>query len=262
MTINRHGFELRRFAGVVARAALVLLVGMFGTGVASAASVFCTGTLTGTFDNIVVPANTECDLGAATVNGSITVGAGASLFMYGPATVNGSISGNGSLEIEIYNPSIIETAGTNKNAAVSGKSEVVASNNVLGNLNITNNDTAYICGAFIGGNVFITGSYGLEVAFGGSEPGAACSLHGGGNVVGGSVTIQNNHTTFFRDADNVVGRTMTVSGNQGSATKNVLNNSVAGTLACFNNANPFNASGNSASTSAGQCAIGKEGPPP
>ena len=261
MAINRHGFELRRFVGVVTRATLVLLVCMFGAGVASAASVNCTGTLTGTFDNIIVPAGAECDLGAATVNGSINVRAGALLFIYGPATVKGSVSGTGSAAIIIYNASVTPTASINKNAPVSGKSEVVAGNNVLGNLNITNNNTAQICGAFIGGNVFITGTYGTEVAFGGSEPGAACSQNGGGNVIGGTVSIQNNNTTFFRDADNVVGRTMTVSGNQGSANKNVLNNSVAGTLSCFNNAAPFNAGGNSATTSTGQCA-NKEQPPP
>ncbi len=254
MAINRHGFELRRFAGVVTRATLVLLVCMFGAGVASAASVNCTGTLTGTFDSIIVPAGAECDLGAATVNGSINVRAGASLYMYGPATVKGSVSGNGSSVIAIYNASVIGTLGTNKNAPVSGKSEVIAGNNVLGNLNITNNGRTYICGAFIGGNVFITGTNGTEIAFGGTEFDASCSQNGGGNVVGGTVSIQNNNVPTFRDADNVVGRTMTVSGNQGSANKNVLNNSVGGTLACFNNAAPFTASGNSAATSTGQCA--------
>jgi hypothetical protein len=259
MAIRRHGFELRRFTGVVTRAMLVLLVGIFGAGAASATSVNCTGALTGTFDSIIVPAGAECDLGAATVNGSINVRAGGALNMYGPATVKGSVSGNGSAYIAIYNVSVIPTAGTNKNAPVSGKSEVVASNNVLGNLNITNNATAYICGAFIGGNVYITGSFGTEVAFGGSEPDAACLNNGGGNVIGGTVSIQNNNTTFFWDADNVVGRGMTVSGNQGSATKNVLNNSVAGTLACFNNSAPFNASGNSATTSTGQCANKEQG---
>ncbi len=261
MAINRHGFELRRFASVVTRATLVLLVCMSGAGIASAASVNCTGTLTGTFDNVVVPGGAECDVGAATVNGSINVGAGAELFMYGPATVKGSVSGNGSYAIVIYNASLAPTAVTNKNALVSGKSEVPTGNNILGNLNITNNNTAEVCGAFIGGNVFITGTYGTEVAFGGSEFGAACSTVGGGNVIGGAVSIQNNKATFFRDADNVVGRTMTVSGNQGSANKNVLNNSVAATLACFNNTAPFNAGGNSATSSTGQCA-NKEQPPP
>ncbi len=264
MTINGHGFQLRRLVGLVTRATLVLLVGLFGAGAASAVSVNCTGTLTGTFDSIIVPAYSECDLGSATVNGSINVGTGAVLNMYGPATVKGSISGNGSSEIAIYNVSIgPPTAGIKPNASVSGNSEVIASNNVLGNLNITNNNTAFVCGAFIGGNVFITGSHGegSEVAFGGSEFGAACSTFGGGNVVGGSVSIQNNNTAFFWDDGNVVGRTMTVSGNQGSATKNVINNSVAATLACFNNAGPFNAFGNSAATSTGQCAGGKEQPP-
>lgn len=260
MAINRHGFELRRFTGIVTRATVVSLVCMFGAGVASAASVNCTGTLTGTFDNIIVPAGAECDLGAATVNGSINVRAGAVLNMYGPATVKGSVSGNGSAEIAIYNASITPTAVINTNAPVSGKSKV-SGNNVLGNLNITNNGTAFICGAFIGGNVFITGTYGNQVAFGGSENDASCSPNGGGNVIGGAVSIQNNNATLFRDADNVVGRTMTVSGNQGSANKNVLNNSVAGTLACFNNAAPFTASGNSAATSTGQC-TNQEQPPP
>ena len=263
MTINRHGFELRRFVGIVTRATLVLLVGIFGAGVASAASVNCNSTLTGTYDSVVVQAYATCNVGAATINGSITMGTGAALNMYGPATVKGSISSNGSYYVAIYNTSVTPTAGINKNAPVAGKSEVVASNNVLGNLNITNNTIVMICGAFIGGNVFVSGPQGIiaNISFGGSGDDADCTGYGGGNVIGGSVSIQNNNAEIHA-SNNVVGRTMTVSGNQGSDYfQHVLNNSVAGTLACFNNAGLFSAFGNSASTSYGQCA-GKGEPPP
>jgi hypothetical protein len=256
---------MRRFAGVATRAILVLLVGLFGAGAASAASVNCTGSLTGTFDSVIVPANTECDVGAATINGSINVQAGASLVMYGPATVKGNINAYGSYVVEIYNqpPPESPTLVTNKNATVAGKSEVVASNNVLGNVNISNYTLGVlICGAYVGGNVLITGSQGPEVFFGGSyESGSVCDQYGGGNVVAGAVSIQNSNTYAFNVSDNVVGHGMNVSGNFGPANKIVFDNSVAGTLACFKNVGTFNASGNSATTAAGQCA-GKEGPPP
>lgn len=252
MAIDGYKFQVRWFVGGVSPATLVLLVCMFGAGVASATSVNCTGALSGTFDNIIVPAGAECDLGVATVNGSISVGVGASLYMTGPATVKGSVSGIGSSVISITNSKPLPTLGTKPNALVNG-------NSILGNLNIGNNDSAYVCGAFIGGNVFITGTHGTEVAFGGSDRGAFCSTGGGGNVIGGTVSIQNNNASFFGNADNVVGHSMTVSGNQGAATKNVLNNSVTGTLACFNNAQPFQASGNTAAKATGQCSGGQGG---
>jgi hypothetical protein len=220
---------VRAFAGVA------LAVGALLATDVRADSTMCSSDMSGaTLGSVDVPAGTECDLSNATVNGNIYMQAGSVLAIYGNVTVTGNISGLGSRIVEIYN------GGT-------------GSNEVVGNVTIDSNDTAFICGSRIDGNIAISNSYGLEVAFGGSEPGAACSRSGGGNVVGGTVSIANNKVTFFRAADNVVSKNMTILDNIGLATKRVLNNTVTGNLTCSDNDPPFIIGGNHAAKLIGQC---------
>jgi|GEM_PF-3076502 len=210
-----------------------------------ASSTMCTSDMTGAFESIVVPAGAYCGLSSATVNGSIAAYEGSQLFIAGGVTVIGNISAASPQWFYIYTNSPAVANNIHGNVAVIG---------ATGDLQDPLAGVAVvICGAIIGGNVRITDTVN-SVAFGGSEPGAACSTFGGGNSVpAGNVRIEDNAGPFFRAADNVVSGNMRVIGNTGPATKRVLNNQVGLQLTCLYNDSPFVIGGNQAKKLVGQC---------
>jgi hypothetical protein len=210
-----------------------------------AASTTCTGDMTGTFDSIVVPPGAYCGLSSATVNGSIAAYEGSQLFIAGGVTVIGNVSATSPQWFYIYTDPAAVANNIHGNIAVIG---------ATGDLQDPFAGVAvYICGTIIGGNVRIADTIN-SIAFGGSEPGAACQPNGGGNSVpAGNVRIEDNAGPFFRVADNTVAGNMRIIGNTGSATKRVLNNQAGLQLTCLYNDSPFVIGGNSAKKLIGQC---------
>lgn len=204
---------------------------------------FPTTPMTGTFGSIVVPPGKNCDLANATVNGNVVGYEGSFVSLDGGVHVTGNVSQIDGFGFTIATfPSFATTPNVvdgNVNATgTTGNSSFVA---------------VGICGATIGGNVQVTGTLN-SVAFGGSEPGAACHSIGGGNhVPNGNVRIEGNAGLFFRVADNVVGVNLTIDENTGGATKRVLNNVVGKNLTCTDNDLPFVIGGNTAAKLIGQC---------
>jgi hypothetical protein len=181
----------------------------------------------------VVPAEAVCILSDATVNGNIETQSG-SLFLVGNVTVNGNIESQGGQITALIN-------------------EGSGSNQVFGNVDIDSSNTVAICGSSINGDVAISNTNPGEVAFGGSEVGATCSTIGGGNIIGGNVTITKNNVTTLGAADNIIGGNMTITYTLGAGTKQVINNKVTGNLQCSNNDQPFVSAGNQAKQLTGQC---------
>jgi len=199
--------------------------------------------MTGTFNSIVVPPGKNCDLANATVNGSISGSEGSIVSLDGGVHVTGNVSG---IDGSFFTIATLPPFATTPNV---GDGNV----NVIGTTGDPGFVAVAICGATIGGNVQVTGTLN-SVAFGGSEPGAACAAIGGGNhVTKGNVRIEGNTGLFFRIADNFVGFNLTIDENTGGATKRVLNNTVGKNLTCTDNDSPFVIGGNAAANLIGQC---------
>jgi hypothetical protein len=220
---------------------------------ARADDTLCNSSMSGTLGNIVVPADAECDLSDATVNGNIIQQSGSNLFLEGNVTVNGNISSHGGQIIAISPLN----AGTPE---------------IVGNVKIESNNQVEICGARIDGNVEISNTNPAEVMFGGSDnskvpagPKVPKGMFGGcaskvpkgggagGNIIGGNVKITNNDVQFLQADDNVVGKNLIITDNFGSGTEQVVNNAVKGNLTCSGNGVQFVSSGNTAKNLIGEC---------
>jgi hypothetical protein len=202
----------------------------------------CTGPETGTFGNVVVPRDAFCTLSNSTVTGDIKALAGSILFIIN-TTVGGDIEGDKARNVELV--------------AING-----ARNRVDGSIRIRDGgDGAFICGTDLpAGDIEVERMFGLDrqngfVHLGGSicEGG-----FGGGNTLAqGSIRVKSNSTTIFGIGIEIVGNTvggdLQVLRNTGPQTKLVQNNTVVGTLECFDNEPPFVGGPNTAGSVEGQC---------
>jgi hypothetical protein len=231
---------------IVLKSFLLIMFLTFAMSVTAwADSTTCTGDMTGSFESIVVPPGAYCGLYSANVNGNIAAYEGSQLFIGGGVTVIGNVSATSPQWFYIYTDPAAVANNIHGNVTVIG---------ATGDLqNPFSGVAVYICGTIIGGNVRITDTIN-SIAFGGSEPGAACESNGGGNSVpAGNVRIEDNAGPFFRVADNTVAGNMRIIGNTGSATKRVLNNQIGLQLTCLYNDSPFVIGGNNAKKLIGQC---------
>ncbi len=96
----------RNMAAFTVAAILALPVGLF------AEETRCTGTLTGSHDNVVVPQGATCDLRDARLNGSVYVQRSGGLTISGRTFINGNVqSEDGGAYVRIVGPSV--TVGGN-----------------------------------------------------------------------------------------------------------------------------------------------------
>src|SRR5262249_43857513 len=65
--------------------------GVFSTLESAAGSTACTGALTGTFNNVVVPESASCTLTSALVQGNVEVRSNARLVVDGASTIRGNV---------------------------------------------------------------------------------------------------------------------------------------------------------------------------
>ncbi len=87
-------------------AAIAAAASWVATGPAHAADTLCTGSITGTHDNVIVNGGT-CTLSGATVLGSVTVTAGGTLTMNGTTQINGDIQAFGSGNVALNSGTVI-----------------------------------------------------------------------------------------------------------------------------------------------------------
>jgi hypothetical protein len=182
-------------AGVLAAAA----------GGAAAQTTNCSGTLApGGYDGVNVPAGATCTVnsGNVDVTGNVTVGSGASLFVFSPAkfTVNSSLLSAGARIVQLAPQPL-------------GATNILGSVSLVGTIIV-----ADVEHSFIGGTLSVANSNATSVVF-------------LGNNVAGNVLVQNNKTSVGPNdfiASNTIGGSLVCSGNTPPPTDAGLPNTVGG----------------------------------
>lgn len=236
---------MRRLVSVLAASvAGSVLIGVGTT--AYADDSVCTGGISGTHDNIVVPPGAACQV------------------------VNGDVRGN----IKALENSILVVLSSSVRGSIDGdKAETVQllENTVGGSIQIKegevpNNDGAFdvfLCGNTLpGGNIQVEKMRG-SILVGDPPPGEAftTTLCRRNLVERGNVKVEENVAidfpgfpdTGFRVRGNTVGQNLQVFKNKGPATKRVEGNAVGQALQCVKNRLPFVGGPNSAAKAEGQC---------
>lgn len=212
----------------------------------AAASVACTGLLTGNVsDTVFVPAGANCFIADATISGNVVVDPTATLELGvgqgGPAqrnVVRGSIMGNPTMKA-------FTTFGTNEiggNLSLSGLSAPPPEDN-----------GANVCNTRIGGNLVVTDARASANFVVIGTPAFDCP---GVTVVGNAIVDRNDlpggvcgaqqcPIRGVRVAASHIGGTLEVRANNGG--DSITGNTISGSLLCGGNAPPLIASGNAVS---------------
>lgn len=89
-------------------AAMALAVALFSPMALLAEDTQCSGVLTGSHDNVIVPQSAVCSLRNAKLNGSVYVSQGGGLTISGRTYINGNvISEDGGAYVRIVGPSVV-----------------------------------------------------------------------------------------------------------------------------------------------------------
>lgn len=250
---------------ILIASSVVVSVLLAGAPSAQAAVTECTGVLTGTHDNVIVPSGEDCEMVGATVTGNVLVKSGASL-RASFSTISGNVTGTDSEWVCLQFGS---EAGGNFNVrggAVGTTTGFDISTSVGGNAKVSENaGLTFIDAAEVGGNVDISKNTGtLEIEH---------------NTIGGNVNIHDNvvpatytggpatpgpggcgvPTSFILGAggmsifnNQLPSNNMQVFKNTGPGNKQVVANTVE-RVRCFGNSLPFVGGPNVAEEAEGQC---------
>jgi hypothetical protein len=187
-------------------------------GAAGKTTTQCDGTLSGTYDKVVVPNGATCVLDGATINGSLTVGSGSSLYSTS-STISGNVTSRDAVTVRLLDTDL------GHNVMISGTSGLVK----LGNKGCQVDPSAAL-------NVKVQGNQG-NVAI-------------RDMTIGRNLMVSGNagRTGLFR---NTVGNGVKVFNNTGLANR-VRDNTIRGNLNCHGNVKVLS-SGNTAHRLLGQC---------
>ena len=224
---------------------VVLVVMLVGAPPAVADDTRCTGFLTGTFQNLIVPENETCILHSSLVLGNLKALPNSRLFADSDE-IRGNVEGDKADLVEVYD-----------NPATPGRSLVG------GNIQAhEGNEGVLVCGTELPrGNIQVQKFAGPDtfVLIGDDGHCRARQDFGGGNILTkGNIKVEENTVgVFIGDAlgidDNRVGQNLQVVKNRGPGSKTVNRNTGPGNLQCFENLPPFNGSGNTFPREEGQC---------
>jgi hypothetical protein len=247
---------MRRISTLLA-AAGIALAGAFLAPVAQAAPAEeCTTTITGgTVGSLVVPEGETCTLIGVTVEGSVTVKAGASLFTNDLNGVNtrieGNVFGRDARTVRLIDTDVIGQGTTGNinlqrttGPIVIGVEDCRVDPQVGNNITLINNlGTIAICQMTVGETITLQGN--------------AKNIGVFDNVVGNSLIITGNTGEFIRVRRNEVGVTnggsLTVKNNDSNV--RLVDNTVANKLTCSGNTPPPSGARNTAGAGgSGQCA--------
>jgi hypothetical protein len=197
--------------------------------------------LTGTFDNIEVPADKVCVLEASTVTHNVTAFAGSRLFIYS-SDIGGNVAGLSARVVELNSGT---TVGGNVDVRNAGDvvypfaSCSAEDTEIQGDLSCTRNNP--------GSPIF----RGVAAGTVGNEPPPARPV-----TVHGSVTLENNviqlGSVLLLELT-TIGNNANVNKNTGLGNKSVQDNTVANKLDCKKNDPAFVGGPNSAGNAKGQC---------
>jgi hypothetical protein len=219
---------------------------------ASADDTQCVGALTGTFDNVVVPADQTCFLTSSLVRGNVKALPDSRLFS-DSNDIRGNVEGDKADQIDIFDfpgspgPSIV---GGNIEAKEGGGSTGAAFNPFV-----------RVCGTQLpNGNIQVEkfrppAGAGASFVLIGDESFCSAQGRGGGNLLGkGNIKVEENTITATMAVDqNQVRGNLQVFKNTGPGDKTVNANTGGGDLQCFDNSLPFNGAGNTFPKEEGQC---------
>lgn len=210
----------KTLVGVLSGAACVAsLVGPTVASASAATTTVCTGTLTGSYDRLVVPAGATCTLQGATVTGNVTVNGGGSLVTMN-TTIGGNVMSRGAETVRLINTSVSgnimvsRTTGVVRIGSKGCRVDPQAAGNLMLKWNLGN---VAVCDMSIGHNLAVFGTAGRVGLY--------------RNTVG-------NNTLVFR--------------NTGLANR-VRSNTIRGNLNCRGNTNKVISARNSAAHIMGQC---------
>ena len=242
---------MRRISTLVAAAAMALAGGFLAPAAQAAPAEECTTTITdGTVGSLVVPEGETCTLIGVTVNGSITVESGASLFTNDLNGVNTTIKGN--------------VSGMDANTVRLIDTDVIGKG-TTGNINLQRTTGPIVIGVegcavdpLVGNNITLINNFGT-IAICQMTVGETIVLQGNDqnigvffNTTGESLVIKGNEGDFVRVRDNVVGNALSVSNNDSQVI--LKRNAITNRLACSGNTPPPSGQGNTAgSGGSGQC---------
>jgi hypothetical protein len=214
--------------GVFLVCAIVVTLGA----VAGAAVTQCQGALTGTFDDIVVPAGAVCYLQNSIVTGDITI-FGNALFSGRDNIVGGNITS--------HNANLIEIQRGQVGGRIELKGTTLIQDRFVGDYAVTVNGVT-VSGGDITVKNTVTNS-GIRV--------------GVNHVLTGDVSLKNNLVDFGGPGltvnDNQVAGDLDVDSTEGDGPKTVQNNVVGDTVKCKDNDPPFVGGPNTATRFKGQC---------
>lgn len=247
---------------LLAGVALMLAAG----GPAARADTSCTGLMTGTISGNVVVRSGICTLLGATVTGNVTVETGASLAVDPGSTVkgnisadqcnfvqiNGGVSVNGNVSIQNCNgaeigygiapvPGLTQIKGNflcqgNSSATGAFRSICNANNgSVGGNVQVDDNDGAFVMGNSVGGNVQVDNNSKVAVSVQANSVGGNMQVDDNSagailklNSVGGNVQVNNNGPPTSVVSETVNGNLVC----QGNTSLTESDNTVHGTTHC------------------------------
>ena len=186
--------------------------------------VRCTGTLTGTFDNVTVPVGATCTLVNSTVEGNVKALEDARLFM-SDNHVRGNVEGDKARIVQV-------SGGT-----------------VDGNIQIKDGSSPSELGAAVTGGTVVTGG---DIQIEKMSTGRV--LVEDARVLKGNIQITENVAgTAIEILRNDVAQNLQVFKNRGGGSKSVTGNAVGQDLQCKENLAPFAGGPNTAGETEGQC---------
>lgn len=231
------------FRAVVAVLALALAATLLGLAAptAKADDTNCTGALTGTFDNVVVPEGATCVLSNSLVRGNVKALPDSSLTS-DSNIIRGNVEGDKADDIFIFSTTGPSVVGGNIQAKEGDIGVAVCGTRLPnGNIQIEKFDASL--GIIVGGQVPVPGV-------------PACGAIGGGNVLEkGNIKVEENRIGIFGldVSNNRVAQNLQVFKNRGGALRRVQSNQVGENLQCFENQQPFVGSPNTAGKAEEQC---------
>jgi hypothetical protein len=209
--------------------------------VATAGDTECVGVLIGTHDNVIVPPGAVCTLAGATVLGNVKALEDSTLFVF-DSTVAGDVQGDNAREVRVQFESQVGGDVQVKGTEPATFNAVDINVTVGGDVQFEENQgITFIDAAQIAGDVEVKKSTDrVEVEF---------------NTVGGNVKVEDNliPASGMSVLGNNVHGNMGVFKNTGLGPKQVVGNTVAQNLQCFENSVPFVGGPNAAGKAEGQC---------
>jgi hypothetical protein len=176
--------------------------------VAAVAGTECDGTLTGTYNRVVVPDGATCNLLGATVDKSVTVGEGSTLYTK-DTNIGQHVKSNGAAQVRLIDTNVYGQIGIQRTVGrvVIGSDGCTADPIAGGNIHLHNNfGNIAICFMTVQNNILVQNNTNTR-----NEDGGAIGIFM--NTVGNNINVSGNTTSRFYVRDNVADNNINCHGN-------------------------------------------------